>query len=166
MEERSGKSAASLRAVEIWTAAVVLLFGAIIVYDSQRLGSRWGDDGPQPGYFPFYVGLLICVSSVVILVRALRNRDATTAFVSRDQLKLILVVLIPTAVYVGLVGWLGLYVASTVYIAFFMWWLGKYSWLKIVPVSVGVSVVFFLVFEIWFKVPLPKGPLESALGLG
>lgn len=166
MEERSGKSAASLRAVEIWTAVIVLVFGAIIVYDSQRLGSRWGDDGPQPGYFPFYVGLLICISAIVILVRALRNRDTTTAFVSRDQLKLILVVLIPTAVYVGLVGWLGLYVASTLYIAFFMWWLGKYSWLKIVPVSVGVSVVFFLVFEIWFRVPLPKGPLESALGLG
>ena len=166
MEERSGKPAASLRAVEIWTAVVVLVFGAIVVYDSQRLGSRWGDDGPQPGYFPFYVGLLICISAVVILVRALRNRDATTAFVTRDQLKLILVVLIPTAVYVALVGWLGLYVASTLYIAFFMWWLGKYSWLKIVPVSVGVNVAFFLVFEIWFRVPLPKGPLESALGLG
>ncbi len=166
MEEKSGKSAASLRAVEIWTAVIVLLFGAIVVYDSQRLGSRWGDDGPQPGYFPFYVGLLISVSAVVILVRALRNRDTMTAFVSREQLKLILVVLIPTAIYVALVAWLGLYVASTLYIAFFMWWLGKYSWLKIVPVSVGVSVVFFLVFEIWFKVPLPKGPLESALGLG
>jgi putative tricarboxylic transport membrane protein len=166
MEEKSGKSAASLRAVEIWTAVIVLVFGAIVVYDSQRLGSRWGDDGPQPGYFPFYVGLLICISAVVILVRALRNRDTATAFVTREQLKLILVVLIPTAVYVALVAWLGLYVASTLYIAFFMWWLGKYSWLKIVPVSVGVSVVFFLVFEIWFKVPLPKGPLESALGLG
>ena len=166
MEEKSGKSAASLRAVEIWTAVIVLVFGAIVVYDSQRLGSRWGDDGPQPGYFPFYVGLLICISAIVVLVQGLRNRDSKTAFVSREQLKLILVVLIPTAVYVALVGWLGLYVASTLYIAFFMWWLGKYSWLKIVPVSVGVMVVFFLVFEIWFRVPLPKGPLESALGLG
>src|SRR5581483_5774939 len=147
MEEETGKPAASRRTVEIWTAVIVLLFGAIVVYDSQRLGSRWGDDGPQPGYFPFYVGLLISVSAVVILVRALRNRDTMTAFVSREQLKLILVVLIPTAIYVALVAWLGLYVASTLYIAFFMWWLGKYSWLKIVPVSVGVSVVFFLVFE-------------------
>jgi hypothetical protein len=34
-----------------------------------------------------------------------------------------------------------------------------------VPVSVAVNVVFFLMFEIWFKVPLPKGPLEAALGL-
>jgi len=166
MEEKSGRSAASLRAVEIWTAAIVLLFGAIVVYDSQRLGSRWGDDGPQPGYFPFYIGLLICLSAIAILVRALRNRDASTSFVSRGQLKLILVVLVPTAVYVALVSTLGFYVSSTLYIAFFMWWLGKYSWLKIVPVAVGVSVAFFLTFEIWFRVPLPKGPLEAALGLG
>jgi putative tricarboxylic transport membrane protein len=165
MEEKSGKPAASLRAVEIWTAVIVLVFGAIVVYDSQRLGARWGDDGPQPGYFPFYVGLLICISALVIIVQGLRNRDSKTAFVTRDQLKLILVVLLPTAVYVAFVGSLGFYVASTLYIAFFMWWLGKYSWLKIVPVSVGVSVTFFLVFEIWFRVPLPKGPLEAAFGL-
>jgi putative tricarboxylic transport membrane protein len=155
-----------VRAVEVFTAAAVLLFGAIVVYDSQRLGSRWGEDGPQPGYFPFYIGLLICVSAVVILVRALRDRDATASFVSREQLKLILVVLVPTTIYVALVASLGIYVASTLYIAFFMWWLGKYSWLKIVPVSVGVNVAFFLIFEIWFRVPLPKGPLETALGLG
>ena len=165
MEEKSGKSAASLRTVEIWTAAIILLFGAIVVYDSQRLGARWGDDGPQPGYFPFYIGLLICISAVAILARALRNRDASTSFVSREQLKLILAVLVPTIVYVVLVAYLGLYVASTLYIAFFMWWLGKYSWLKIVPVSLGVNIAFFLVFEIWFRVPLPKGPLEAALGL-
>ncbi|HZR70314.1 MAG TPA: tripartite tricarboxylate transporter TctB family protein [Burkholderiales bacterium] len=166
MEEETGKPAASRRTVEIWTAVIVLLFGAIVVYDSQRLGARWGDDGPQPGYFPFYVGLLICISAIAVLVRALRERGASRAFVTRDQLKLILTVLVPTAVYAGAVGYLGLYVSSTIYIAFFMWWLGKYSWLKIVPVSVGVSVVIYLVFEIWFAVPLPKGPLESALGLG
>jgi putative tricarboxylic transport membrane protein len=167
MEEKSGKSAASLRTMEIVTAAIVLLFGAIVVYDSQRLGSRWGEDGPQPGYFPFYIGLLICLSAVVILVRAVRSREgATASFVSREQLKLILVVLVPTAIYVALIAYLGLYVASTLYIAFFMWWLGKYSWLKIVPVSVGVSIAFFLIFETWFSVPLPKGPLEAALGLG
>ncbi len=166
MKEKSGKPAALQRTVEIWTAVIVLLFGAIVVFDSYRLGARWGDDGPQPGYFPFYVGLLISISAIAILVRALRGRDSTTTFVTRDQLKLILVVLVPTAVYAGAVGYLGLYVSSIIYIAFFMWWLGKYSWLKIVPISVGVMVAFYLVFEIWFAVPLPKGPLEAWLGLG
>jgi putative tricarboxylic transport membrane protein len=167
VENGADRSAASTRAVEIGVAVIVLLFGLVVVYDSLKTGARWGDDGPQPGYFPFYVGLLICAASVSILIRALRNPAlAEESFVSREELKKILTVLIPTVVYVSLIVWLGFYVASTLYIAYFMWQLGKYSWIKIVPVAVGVSIVFFLIFEIWFQVPLPKGPLESYLGLG
>jgi hypothetical protein len=167
VENGTDRSAASTRAVEIGVAAVILLFGVVVATDSFRLGARWGDDGPQPGYFPFYVGLLVCVSSVTILLRALRNTALSAeSFVSRGELKKILTVLVPTTAYVAVIAYLGFYVASTVYIAYFMWHLGKYPWIKIVPVSVGVSVAFFLVFEVWFQVPLPKGPLEAYLGLG
>jgi len=166
MEKGEQGSAASVKAVEIGVAAVIFLFGAVVVFDSYRLGARWGGDGPQAGYFPFYVGLLICASGAAILVRALRNPAlAAESFVSRDELKKILTVLVPTVVYVAVIASLGFYVTSTLYIAYFMWHLGKYAWIKIVPVSIGVSVAFFLIFEIWFSVPLPKGPLEAALGL-
>jgi len=103
---------------------------------------------------------------VVTLVRAsLDAAPGLKSFVSRNQLKLILTVLVPTIVYVALIVWLGLYLASTLYIALFMWRLGRYAWVKILPVAIGVSLAFFLTFEVWFKVPLPKGPLEAALGL-
>jgi len=166
MESEQQHSAASVRAVEIGVAVVIFLFGALVVFDSFRVGARWGDDGPQPGYFPLYVGLLICFASTVIFVRALRDSAlAAESFVSREELKKILTVLVPTVVYVAVIASLGFYVASTLYIAYFMWHLGKYAWIKIAPVSIGVSVAFFLIFEIWFSVPLPKGPLEAALGL-
>jgi putative tricarboxylic transport membrane protein len=166
VENGTDRSAASIRAVEIGVGVAILLFGLVVVFDSYRLGAKWGDDGPQPGYFPFYVGLLICASSAMILMRALRNSLlAAESFVSRGELKKILTVLVPTVVYVSLIDYLGFYLTSTLYIAYFMWQLGKYAWIKIVPVSVGVSVAFFLIFEIWFSVPLPKGPLEAALGL-
>ncbi|HYU69785.1 MAG TPA: tripartite tricarboxylate transporter TctB family protein [Burkholderiales bacterium] len=166
MKRKRERSAASVRAVEIGVAAVIFLLGAVVVFDSYRLGAKWGGDGPQAGYFPFYVGLLICASGAAILVRALRNPAfAAESFVSREELKKILTVLVPTVVYVALIASLGFYLASTLYIAYFMWYLGKYPWIKIAPVSIGVSVAFFLIFEIWFSVPLPKGPLEAALGL-
>ncbi len=166
MENGTDRSAASTRAVEIGVAAVIFLFGLVVVIDTYQLGAKWGDDGPQPGYFPFYVGLLICISGAAILLRGWRNSVLSDeSFVSREELKKILTVLVPTIVYVSLIAWLGFYVTSTVYIAYFMWYLGKYAWIKIVPVAVGVSVAFFLIFEIWFSVPLPKGPLEAALGL-
>jgi putative tricarboxylic transport membrane protein len=167
MEDGEQKSAASVRTMEIAVAGVIFVFGAVVAFDSYRLGARWGDDGPQAGYFPFYVGLLICLSSAVTLVRALRNTAlAEESFVERAQLKLIFTVLVPTVVYVGFIAFLGFYVSSTLFIAYFMRRLGKYPWWMAVLVSVGVSVAFFLTFEIWFAVPLPKGPLETALGLG
>ena len=132
-----------------------------------RLGARWAEDGPQAGYFPFYVGLLVCVSALVNFVMALINRkDAARDFVELDKLKLVLAVLVPAVIYVALISWIGIYVASVIFIAFFMRWLGKYAWWKVAVVSVGVMVAFFLIFEVWFLVPLPKGPVENLLGVG
>ena len=143
------------------------LAGAIVVFDSVRLGARWAEDGPQAGYFPFYVGLLVCLSAAVNFLMALVNRrDAGRDFVELDKLKLVLAVLVPAAVYVAAISWVGIYVSSALFIAFFMRWLGKYPWWKVAVVSVGTMVAFFLIFEVWFLVPLPKGPLENLLGVG
>ena len=152
--------------MEIAVTLIFLLFGLVVCWDSWRIGARWGSDGPQAGYFPFYIGLIINLCSLITLVQAFRIKAADNEpFVLRGQLKMVVMVMVPTVIYVALINWLGIYVASTIYIALFMWWLGKYSWVKYVSVSVGVSVAFFLMFEVWFKVPLPKGPLEAALGL-
>ena len=147
-------------------AALFFIFGAIVVFDSVRLGSGWASDGPRPGYFPFYIGLLICVSAAINFVRGLLvPRNQNKSFVEVGQLKMVLTVLIPTAIYAALVTWIGIYAASVLFIAFFMIWLGKYAWWKAVVVSLVTMVLFYMVFEIWFKVPLPKGPIETMLGL-
>ena len=160
------KPAFSQKSAELVVAALFLALGAVVVYDSVRLGSAWGPDGPRPGYFPFYIGLVICVSAVVNFVRALRVAPARDkAFVHVGQLKLVLSVLIPTAIYAALVTWIGIYAASVLFIGFFMRWLGKYPWWKVAVVSVVTIVAFFVIFEMWFKVPLPKGPVEAWLGL-
>ena len=113
------------------------------------------------GFMALSVALIV-VAAAVNLVSAVRVR-ADKTFVEVGQLKLVLAVLIPTAIYVAAIGWIGLYVASALFVAFFMRWLGKYPWWKIAAVAIGNSVVFFLIFEVWFKIPLPKGPLETLL---
>ena len=166
-EGQEGRAAFRYKSAEIVVAALFFLLGAVVIWDSVRLGIGWQEvHGPQPGYFPFYLGLIICVSAAINIVRALMMRaDADRAFVEVGQLKLVLTVLIPTAIYAALVGWIGIYVSSILFIAFFMRRLGKYPWWKVVAVSVGTAVVLYLIFEMWFKVPLPKGRLESFLGL-
>jgi len=162
----TGRTAFRQKSAEIVVAALFLLAGAIVVYDSLRLGAKWAEDGPEAGYFPFYIGLILCISAFVNLAAALLAKgDSGTAFVEVGQLKLVLAVLVPTSIYVALIGWLGIYLASILFIGFFMRWLGKYSWWKLAAVSIGNSVFFFVIFELWFRIPLPKGPLEAMLGL-
>ena len=165
-EQSAERPAFRTKTAELAVAGIFFLLGAIVIYDSVRLGARWAADGPQPGYFPFYLGVLICAASVINAVQALRiTADRNASFVARGQLKLVLSVLIPSAVYVGLIGWLGIYVSAILYVAFFMRWLGRYAWWKLLAVAFGNSTVFYLIFEVWFKIPLPKGPLEALLGL-
>jgi len=160
-----GRAAFGHKSAEIVVSAFFLALGALVMWDSVRLGARWGSDGPEAGYFPFYIALLMSLASAVNLVMALVRKGGFRAFVGVDQLKLVLSVLVPSILYVGLVAGLGIYVASVIFVAFFMRWLGKYPWWKVAAVSIGNSVVFFFIFEMWFKVPLPKGWLERVLGL-
>lgn len=169
-QQNDGKAVGSVRVWESIVALLFLVFGAGVMWDSWRIGARWGDDGPQAGYFPFYIGVFIVVSAAVIGYTALKmsREEGGAPFVRWGQLKMVLTVMIPTVFYVALIDnpWfaLGIYVPSALFIAAFMRYLGKYGWLRTAAVSIGVMVAFFLMFEIWFQVPLPKGPLEAAFG--
>jgi hypothetical protein len=166
-QEPAERAAFSLRSAEIGIALVFLALAALVIFDSVRQGARWLEEGPQPGYFPFYLGVIIAAASAVTLARALMmTAERNKAFVQVGQLKLVLSVLVPSAVYVALVGWIGIYVSAVLFVALFMRWLGKYPWWKVAAVSIGHSVVLFCIFEIWFLVPLPKGQLERWLGIG
>ena len=167
-EGQEVRAAFRRKSAELAVAAFIFLLGAIVIYDSVRLGIGWREvDGPRPGYFPFYIGLIMCVASLVNVARAMMVRgENNKTFVEVGQLKMVLAVLVPTAVYALLVTWFGIYAPSVLFIGFFMRWLGKYPWWKVAGVALATAVVLYLVFEKWFKVPLPKGPLENLLGLG
>ena len=163
----ANESVVSTKAIELVVAVALTIFGAVVAYTSYQLGAGWTTDGPGAGYFPFYVGLLICIAGIGVIVQTIlnkRNKDDT--FVDREQLRRVLSVLIPALVYVGAVQIFGLYVASAVYIALFMVILGKYSWLKSSIISLVVIVLFFFMFEVWFKVPLYKGSINLLGFLG
>jgi hypothetical protein len=174
----AGEAGVSARTMEIAVALLLLAIGVVVVYDSNRLGASWGSDGPQSGYFPFYIGLLLSVSSGATLIRialtewkrrgefrgALAERAAR--FVGWDELKLVLAVLVPALLFVAVVQLIGIYVASAIYIALFMRWLGKYRWPKSVAVGLMVSATTFVLFEVWFKVPLFKGAFDPLAWLG
>lgn len=153
------------RGFELAVALLLMVLAAIVMADSLRIGAGWADDGPQAGYFPFYIGLAMFVSSGWVGLAHLRGRVRAGTFARRAELRSVAQMLVPTCIYVVLIRLLGIYVASTLLIAWFMVRHGRHRVATTAGLAVGVPLVFFVVFERWFVVPLPKGPLEALLGL-
>jgi putative tricarboxylic transport membrane protein len=165
MEEGQAQGAGpAQRSVEIGVTVATALFGLIIIVGSLQVGIGWGAEGPQSGFFPFYLGVIIVASSGVNLLETARRRSDKT-FADWSQLRKVLAITIPTAIYVTVIPWIGIYVSSMFLIAVFMMWLGSYRPTYAVGLSVLIIVGTYLVFEKWFLVPLPKGPFEDLLGL-
>ena len=152
-----------MRTADLTTALVLMAGGVLVIWDSLRLGIGWGTDGPQSGFFPFWLAVLLIVSSAAITWQA-RRKASRARFVTRAQLKPVLSTLLPSAGFVVLTQFIGLYVATAAFMAFYMRWIGRYAWVPVVLLSVLFPVLIFLVFERWFLVPMPKGPLEAWLG--
>jgi Tripartite tricarboxylate transporter TctB family len=163
-EHRSG---VATYIVEALIAAGIFIMGLVVVFGSRALGSGWTSDGPGAGYFPFYIGIILCVSGAGTLYQALFGKGKNTeVFVDGEQIKRVLSVFIPACVYVLAVQFIGLYVASAIYIALFMIILGKFSPVKSIITALVVNVLFFFMFEVWFKVPLFKGQFDPLRFLG
>ena len=158
-----------MRTADLVTAAVLMLVGGVVLADAVRLGIGWGQEGPRSGFFPFWLATLLILISAVVLVQAAR-RSATRPFATRDQLRPVAKVLGPLLGFVLVTDppgpWTGqgLYVAAGLYLGYYMRWVGPHKWLAVAALSVAVPVIAFVVFEEWFLVPMPKGPLEDWLG--
>lgn len=160
----AGGTGPSHRAVEIGVCIAIAALAGIGIIGALRVGIGWGAEGPRAGFFPFYVSLAVILASALNLAQVLRSSDEGTLFATWDQIKKVLAVVIPTAVYVAIIPSAGIYVSSVLLIAVFMFWLGKYRLSVALPVALVVPVLFFILFEKWFLVPLPKGPLEHFFG--
>jgi hypothetical protein len=137
----------------------------LVIVDSIRVGAKWGSDGPRPGtsrsdgHVPLAAGLWIAVATLYRW-----RKLAGVTFVTREQMKPVMAMLLPTIAYIVAIRFIGIYLASAIFIGAFMVWKGRYRLLATSSVALGVPVALFLLFEVWFLVPLPKGPLERMLG--
>jgi len=174
------------RTAEIATAVAVALTGAVVVAESLTHDVGWNETGPGSGYFPVRIGvLLIALAMVRLLQNSPRGAGSastseslasglvgpasgpagTISFVTGDELRRSLSVFWPTAALVVAMFPLGCYVPSGVYLAWMMRRHGGHGWLLSAAYGGAVMVAFFLVFDLWFRVPLAKGPLEALFSI-
>ena len=152
--------------VELLLALLLIVVAVIAMTDSLRLGAGWADDGPQSGYFPFYIGVTLLLAALAIALQTvLRWRIARTSFANATQIASVARMFVPIVLFVAGLSLLGIYVAAMLYIGLFMRWQGRFSWWRCALIGIAVPCLLFGLFELWFHVPLPKGPLEQWLGL-
>src|SRR5476651_1000402 len=152
-------------AVEIAVYLMLLGVAMLLGFDNWRTGMGWASDGPQAGYFPFYLSVILAGASIFGLVTIFiaKTKD-TDSFVTRDQLRRVMQVFVPTFLFCLFTQWLGLYVASFLLIAGFMWKVGRIAPWKSLVTSFVFTIAMFVTFEIAFDVIMPKGPLEALFG--
>jgi putative tricarboxylic transport membrane protein len=157
------EAAVTHRTVDLIVGGILTCIAMLVMWSTYQLGAGWAEEGPQAGYFPFRLGVVIFLASIAVIVQAIIKADRST-FVEKGQLKLVAIVLLPLIVYVAAIQAVGIYVPSALFIGIFMMAVGKFNWWKAIAVSVGTTLVIFWVFELQFQVLLPKGPLEQMFG--
>ena len=155
---------ARTRTVDLAVSLLLLAFALLMGWDNWRTGASWESDGPQAGYFPFYLSVLLGGASVFGLITTLIAREGDDPFVTREQAVRVLQVLVPTLLFVLLTQVLGIYLASFILTAGFMWFIGRIAIWKSLVTSFLFTAAMFVTFEIAFNVIMPKGPLEAAFG--
>ena len=153
-----------MRTADIVCGVLLAAVAVVVVLQGLGLGIGWSTDGPQPGFFVFYLGVALLASAAVIVAGAVRRHKGGASFAGRDQVRSVATVLLPAVAMVVLTHVVGLYVSGALYLAAYMRAIGRHRWITIALVAIGIPVAAFLVFEVWFLVPLPKGPLEARLG--
>src|SRR5713101_2481170 len=156
---------AATRSVEIFVPLLLLALAVTLGYDNWRTGIAWDSTGPQAGYFPFYLSVILAGASLYGLVTAfLARKEASETFVTRAQLRRVMAVFVPTLLFCLAMQFLGLYVASFLLIAAFMRMVGRIALWKSLLTAFLFTAIMFVTFDIAFDVIMPKGPLEAAFG--
>lgn len=151
--------------MELIVAGGTALAGAVTAFGSLELGVGW-DNGPEPGYFPFYIGLLLILASIGNAVLTIvKMRGSAEIFIEREQVMRLAGFFAPMVAFVAVTVFLGLYVGAILYLFFVAWRQGKYNPVISLLLGIGFAVALYVVFELVFKVPLHKGPLEHMLGI-
>lgn len=163
---QDSKNGFSTKTIEVFVVLCFLSISFLVIYESVQLGIAWGEDGPKAGYFPFYLGSLLLLASLINFIKIFIPKTEKTILIEFESLKRVLIFLFPSLLYVLGIKFIGIYISSMLYLLLFMRYLGKYNWLKSFSVGFGVSAFLYLIFDTWFKILLPRGMYDLLRFIG
>jgi hypothetical protein len=146
-----------VRRRDLGAAAVLLAFGLLAL--TQARGLRFGTVvAPGPGFFPLCLAAALCLTSVGLLVHALRAPPGATAPSTAGVRPFAVAgTLASLLVYALVLERLGFLLATFALLVFFFRGLQRQGWLVAVGGSLATALLTYVVFKIWLGVNLPGG---------
>ncbi len=148
------------KAADNLVAVALLVLGLIVGIDSFRMGAGWGMEGPQGGFFPFVLSLLMIGGCVVIMRQAMKGTSSVKGskpFVPEGGMRPVLTVCIPAVGMVLATEVIGLYLSAMIYLLLYIRIVGEFRWRTVLLVSIPIPIAFYIAFEKLFLIPMPMG---------
>jgi len=141
--------------VEIVTTVALFVLGIFLAVKSVAMDPGWGPSGPEPGLWPLALTVLFMLGAVGVFVYTILNPDERPFFEARQEVKDLAAVALPIIVTVPLIYWLGIFVTSALYLAFFMWWYGEFRSYTAVTGGVVLAVILWFMLRVGFNISMP-----------
>jgi len=149
-----------MRRGQILMAAGLIAFAASISVQAWQVGSRWVDGQAGPGFFPFWLGVLLGLCGVIVLVGEARLANGKPFFQDRTGLTSVLKVTVTGAGLLALTYLIGFRTASIIYLFVYLRFIGKHRWPAVIAMSLLIPLSGYYIFERVLQVGLPRGILE------
>jgi putative tricarboxylic transport membrane protein len=147
-----------MRGADRTAGAVMLVFALAFGAGALKQYAYWGPNGPGPAFLPFWLGVVMAVLATLLLVGALRTREAGADWLpSGEGLRRLLLVVGVTVVFVALLNVIGMVVGTVLFLIVLMRFLDRCAWPLTLTVALATAAFIYLVFARWLRVPLPVG---------
>ncbi len=137
-------------------AAILIFIGITAAAIAYNLG--FGDlHHPGPGFFPFWLSVILAlVSFIYFITRTGADSPGAGLWDKRAWVRPSLAALV-MLLYSLAMGWIGFFPAT--FLLFLAWLIliEKETWLTVSLVSVLGTASIYFIFNVFLKVPLPRG---------
>jgi hypothetical protein len=163
-----------MRRAELVTACVLALFSIYLMWKAGQPaweGIPWWDniryvrgEGPGSGFWPFYLSAIMLICCGWIIVNWVRRTSPPSRseepFLDGYGVTMLIKVGGGVTALIGMVHFIGMYGAMTVFLFYYLYFLGRHRLTTTLAVSLGAPVVTFFFFDVAMRLVLPKGYLE------
>lgn len=135
----------------------MIIFAVVIIKECGKLpaGSKYTIG---PGFLPRYISYAIILISLILLVQNFikdKTKDEEKDFINKEGFTRLVSFFILLLFTVIVINFVGMVIPLGVFMIIVFKFIEKYDWFSSLKVSILTIAIFYFIFKIWLKVPIP-----------